>query len=178
MTSNLKGIEPPLPSSTRTFTLPPSRTSSQTFLQPPRPWPCQTSTPIHDAPVRTIPRNALEPPLKRQKLEHVSGTPSSSVTIEGSARHNAFGIAANSQHTSGVTQPEKQSQVREQALFPHRPGGHPLGSTQHRRPLAVERAARRDVVPVKAYVPEAPSCAPRYHQAGVPLYFPYRSGIC
>jgi len=175
MTSNLKGIEPPLPTSSRTFPLPPGRTSSQTFQQPPRPRPCQTPSSIHNAPVRTSPRNSSQPPLKRQKLEHVSGSPPSIFAIGGSARHNASEAVANSQHGSGGAQPGKQSHVRQQVCFPHRPGVRPLGTTQHRGPLAIERAARRDVVPVKAYVPEAPSCAPRYDQAGVYLMFLYRN---
>ncbi len=162
MTTNLKGIEPPLPTNTRTFPLPPSRASSQNFQQPRIPWPCQISTPVDNAPAGTLTRKALEPPLKRQKLDDVSGTLSSRIAVESSAGHNAFEIAAN-----GALQPDKQFQAHEQPLFPLRPGVHPLGSTQHRRPLAIERAARKDVVPVKAYIPEASSCAPRYFEDGV-----------
>ena len=57
---------------------------------------------------------------------------------------------------------EKQS-----SLFPIRPGrmAQPSGH-QHGRALALERANARDVVPVKSYVPESPSFAPRFHNAG------------
>jgi len=179
MTSNLKGFEPPLPTGPRIFPFPPpSRTPAHTFQQPPRSWPRQTSTPTHNAPARTFSQDALEPSLKRQKLEDGAGFPSSGVATVESARRNTFEVAASSQHTSSDAQHEKQPRFREQPLFPLRPGRRSLGSTQQSRPLAIERAARRDVVPVKAYVPEPPSCAPRYHQAGVYLTFLCRSDKC
>lgn len=177
MTSNLKGIEPPLPTGTPTFIIPPHRPSSQYFQQPPRSWPHQTSTLVHNAPARTISRDALDPPLKRQKLESSTGSSSHTVGVGGSAERDTLELVPSSQHASGsgVARRETQSQVHEEPFFPIRPGGQPAENIQQNRPLAVERAARQDVVPVKAYVPEPPSCAPRYHEAGMYRTILFRS---
>lgn len=166
MTTKPKGLEPPLPTGTPTLAFPPpTRPSSQTLQQPPRSWSRQTTTPIYNALDRIIPRGTQEPPSKKQKLDHIEVDPLKSREHVGSLNRSTLGIGASS-HISRVAEQQKQTRVPERLLFPHRPRGCPPISCRQVRPLAIERAARRDVVPVKAYVPEPPSCAPRYHENG------------
>lgn len=166
MTTNPKGLEPPLPTGTPTLAVPPlTRPSSQTLQQPPRSWPGRTTTPIYNALDRVLPRGFQEPPSKKQKLGNIEGNPSKSRDHAGSLDRSTLGIGASSQ-ASRFAEQQKQARVPERLLFPPRPRGYPPISCRQVRPLAIERAARRDVVPVKAYVPEPPSCAPRYHENG------------
>jgi len=166
MTSTLKGIEPPLPTGTRTFPLPPtpSRTSSHSHQPPPRSWPRQPPTPKPTAPAHVNHREAAGPPQKKAKLEATAGSHVNGAT----ATHPpALDLAPSNEPTPDVEQGRKASRVSRHPLVPLRPGGsQSLRAVQRNRPLAVERAARKDAVPVKAYVPEPPPCAPRYHEAG------------
>lgn len=169
MTSNIRRIEPPLPIGTRSLPLPPSRTASQAFQPPPRSWPRQASTPNPNAPVKTNRGDASEPPSKKQKLDDIAASPSNPALlgVGGTTRLAAFDNATNSERATGIEQQEKEPRAHHHPLFPLRPGRHSLsGGVQQGRALAIERAARRDTVPVKPYVPEPPSCAPRYHGAG------------
>ena len=170
MTSNLVGIEPPLPTGSRSFPLPISRTASHDLQHTPRSWPRQTFNPTPSAP--TSSQDASEPAFKRQKIgdsdtDVIGRTSGTIISISDSsnATSNKGALLINGagcfpDRTSG----DKESQS---SLFPFRPrktarpGGHQQG-----RALAIERANARDVVPVKPYVPESPSSAPRFHKAG------------
>ena len=170
MTSNLAGIEPPLPTGNRSFPLPPTRIASHDLQQTPRSWPRQTLNPPPNAPASS--QDASEPAFKRQKTGHPvtnlirkTGGTLRSVSDISSTTSNKGALLINSAHSL----PEKEGAEKEQkpSLFPIRPGQFPqLGGCQQGRALAIERATARDVVPIKPYVPEPPSFAPRFHNAG------------
>lgn len=177
MTSNLAGIEPPLPTGNRSFPLPPSRTASHDLQQTPRSWPRQTFNPTPNAPPSS--QDASEPAFKRQKTG-VSATDSIGKTTGSSrsgldisnAKNNKGALLGN----SADSLPERESAEKEQqpSLFPIRSCRIPQPSgNQQGRALAIERATARDVVQVKPYVPEPPSFAPRFHQAGPADFFPW-----
>ena len=70
---------------------------------------------------------------------------------------------------SAVSLQERENAEKEQrsSLFPTRPVKFAQpGCHQQGRALAIERATARDLVPVRPYVPEPPTCAPRFHKAG------------
>lgn len=168
MTSNLTGNGPPLPPGNRNFPLPPSRAASQALQQTPRSWPRQTFTQTN-SPV--VLRDTSEPAFKRQKLDDTenlvervsSGNIASSAPNQTSSiRGGAFAVSK-----TDTSRNERDAQACQSPLLPLRPGRDPrLGGLQRGRPLAFERAARRDAVPVKPYVPEPPSIAPRLHKIG------------
>ena len=169
MTSNLAGIEPPLPATNRSFPLPPTRSAFHDLQQTPRSLPRQTLNPTPHAPASS--QDACEPAFKRQKIGHpdtdlngkTSGTVPSILGISH-ATSNKGALLMN----STCTLPDRASGDKDQSsLFPIRPGTTSrAGGHQHVRALAVERAKARDVVPVKPYVPEPPSSAPRFRGAG------------
>lgn len=168
MTSNLTGIGPSLPPGNRTFPVPPSRAASQTFQQTPRSWPRQIYTQAI-GPITS--RDASEPAFKRQKLED-AGKNSEGVAsgdIAGPSPQQAPSIRGGgfAAYKPDSSHNETNSHVHQSPLFPLRPGkDSQAGGVPKSRPLAFERAARRDAVPVKPYVPEPPSIAPRFHKAG------------
>lgn len=170
MTSNLVGIEPPLPTGNRSFPLPPTRTASHDLLHTPRSWPRQTFNQTPNAPASS--QDASEPAIKRQKIEdpaadligRTSGNFSSVLDLS-TATSNKGALLIN----SADSLPDKEGAEKEQqpSLFPIRPGKiHRTGGIQQGRALAIERASAKDVVPIKPYVPEPPSFAPRFHKAG------------
>ena len=170
MTSNLAGIEPPLPTGNRSFPLPPTRTASHDHQHTPRSWPRQTFNPASSAPASS--REASEPALKRQKIRDpatdlIGSTSGSfrSVSELSTAISNQGALLINNADSF----PDKESAEKEQqpSLFPIRPGKTPQpGGNQQGRALAIERATAKDVVPVKPYAPEPPSFAPQFHKAG------------
>lgn len=166
MTSTFKGIEPPLPTGSSSFTLhlPPDRTASQAVQLPPRSWPRQTSMPDPSS------GDNLEPPLKKPRLEDATGSRVSGAMAGRTPRPTAFTYTASREHTPSIEQNQKQSRDHQHSVFPLRPGVQESpGGIRHNRPLALVRATRKDAVPVKAYIPEPPSCAPQFHEAGMYL---------
>lgn len=169
MTSNLTGIEPPLLTSNRSFPLPPTRTASHDLQHTPRSWPRQTFNPTPNAPASS--QGASEPPFKRQKIGKPAtdligktGGTLRSVADTSSATSNKGAVINSADSLS-----EKESAEKEQkpSLFPIRPSRFPQpGGNQQGRALAIERATARHIVQVKPYVPEPPSFAPRFHNAG------------
>ena len=170
MTSNLAGIEPPLPTCNRSFPLPPSRTASHDLQQTPRSWPRHAVNPTPNAPASS--QDASEPAFKRQKIgdpaTHLIGRTTGtlrSVLDISNATSNKCEFLIDGADSS----PERESEGKEQqpSLFPGRPSKIPKsGGNQQGRALAIERATARDVVPIKPHVPEPPSSAPRFHKAG------------
>lgn len=171
MTSNPTGNAPPLPPGNRSFPVPPSRPAPQAFQQTPRSWPrqtfLQTNTP-------SMSRDFSEPALKRQKLEDTgrviepagSGDLAKPVSSQ-IASHRGRGFAPFKTDTGHS---EQRPQSHQPPPFPLRPGRYLRpGGPQKCRPLAFERAARRDAVPVKPYIPKPPSLAPRLHKNGKQL---------
>lgn len=170
MTSNLAGTEPPLPTGNRSFALPPSRTASHDLQQTPRSWPRQTYNPTPNAPASS--QDASEPAFKRQKIG-VPATDSIGKTT-GTLRNvldvsNATSNKGALFGNSASSLPERESAEKEQqpSLFPIRSSRTlQSGGIQQGSALAIDRATARDAVQVKPYVPEPPSFAPRFHQAG------------
>lgn len=170
MTSNIAGIEPTLPTGNRSFPLPPIRTASHDPQQTPRSWPRQTLIPTPNAPASS--QDISEPALKRQKIggaaidlvEKTSGTLRSALDVRNATSSTVALLTNGVDFSVERKDSEKQQQL---SLFPVRPQV-PLqpGGNQQGRALAIERATARDVVPVKPYVPEPPSFAPRLHKAG------------
>ena len=158
MTSALKGIEPPLPSSASSFQLPlnPNRVTVPNVQLPPRSWPRQNS------------RDDLDPPLKKLKLGGPASVQNSESTVApASGSATPVPQLASSDRPINVEQSQRLSRHQAQIVFPPRPGAHrALGAKFPNRPQALDRAARKDVVPVNAYVAELPTCAPSYHEAG------------
>lgn len=177
MTSNLAAIEPPLPTGNRSFPLPPSRTASYDLQQTPRSWPRQTFNPTPNAPA--ISHDTSEPAFKRQKI----GDPATILTGKTSATSRSVLDNSNAPSNRGAlltnsagSLPENKNAEKDQqpSLFPPRPNKIPQpGGNQQGRALAIERASARDVVPVKPYVPEPPSFAPRFHKSGSADFFPW-----
>ena len=164
MTTTFKGIEPPLPLGGRSLPPPPPPTS---FQQPPRSWPRQTPIPDANALTKADPADALQPPLKKPKLEDAAALQRSGSNVQGTSKPVALDHVASTEPDSGVQQQNIKSRTQSHPLVPLRPGkSQSLGRAQRDRPIAIERAGRKDAVPIKAYVPEPPSCAPRYHGAG------------
>lgn len=168
MTSNLTGNGPPLPSGNCSFPLPPSRAASRPFQQTPRSWPRQNFTQTN---VPALSRDASEPAWKKQKLEDTRKSPESvaSGNIARPAPGQTPSLRGGGSAASkpDINRNEKDSRVHQPPLLPLRPGRYSrAGGIQQGRPLAFERAARRDAVPVKSYVPEPPSVAPRFLKAG------------
>lgn len=167
MTSNLAGIEPPFLTGNRSFPLPPSRTASHDHQHTPRSWPRQTCNSAPNAPASS--QDASEPALKRQKIRDADtsliGETLPSFLDTSHVTNNKAALLAN----SADSLPDSVNVERKQQspLFPIRPGktAQP-GGHQQGRALAIERANARDVVPVKPYVPEPPSFAPRFHKVG------------
>ncbi|CAD6589132.1 MAG: RNA polymerase II mediator complex subunit [Alectoria sarmentosa] len=170
MTSNLAGIEPPLPTCNRSFPLPPSRTASHDLQQTPRSWPRHAVNPTPNAPASS--QDASEPAFKRQKIGdpathligRTTGTLRSVLDISNATSNKCEFLIDGADFS-----PERESEGKEQqpSLFPGRPSKIPKsGGNQQGRALAIERATARDVVPIKPHVPEPPSSAPRFHKAG------------
>ena len=168
MTSN---SAPPLSSGNRSFPLPPPRTASHDLQQTPRSWPRQLFNPNPVAPVNF--QEVSEPALKRQKigdcapdviekrngsLQGILDTDNATINkksgplvrFAGSLPEGEF---AENRQLSPLF-PTRQSQIRQCA------------GVQQGRALAIERATAKDAVPIKPYVPEPPSFAPRFHKAG------------
>ena len=170
MTSNLASIEPPLHTGNRSFPLPSTRTASHDLQQTPRSWPRQSLNPTPNAPASS--QDAFEPAPKRQKI----GDPDTNSIGQASGAIPGIldvGSATSSKGallvTSASSLPDRANGDREQqpSQFPIRPGKTARhGSHQQSRALAMERANTRDVVPIKPYVPEPPSSAPRFCKAG------------
>ena len=170
MTGNLTSIEPPLPTGSRSFPLPSTRTASHDLQQTPRSWPRQSLNPNPNAPASS--QDVFEPAPKRQKvgdpdtsfIGQTSGTIPGILDV-GSATSNKSALLV----TNASFLPDRANGNREQQFsrFPIRPGKTARhGSHQQGRALAIERASARDVVPIKPYVPEPPSSAPRFCKAG------------
>lgn len=170
MTSNLTGIEPPLPTGNRSLPLPHSRTASHDFQQTPRSWPSQTFNQTPNAP--TSSQDASEPAFKRQKI----GDPATNAIGKTTGISRGLSDISNATSNEGALfingadcLPERETAEKEQqpSLFPIRPSRIPQsGGNNQGRALAIERATAREVVQVKPYVPETPSFAPRFHKAG------------
>ena len=182
MTSNPALSEPPLATGNRSFPLPPTRTASQDLQQTPRSWPRHTFNTTPNAPASS--QNASEPVVKRQKIgdpgTDLDGKPSGAVPSGLDITHatsNKSLLFAD----SACSLPDRASGEKEQQypLFPIRPGKTFRPAVhQQGRALAMERANARDVVPVKPYVPEPPSSAPRFHKTGkCPSLF-FRKDAC
>lgn len=170
MSSNLPGIEPPLPTGNRSFPLPPTRAASHDLQQTPRSWPRQTFNSTPNAPASS--QDASEPAFKRQKIGDsvtdpigkTSGT-LRSLSDFSNATSNRGAILISS--ADPLEERERAEKEQQPSLFPIRPGKIPQADgNQQSRALAIERAAAKDVVPVKPYIPEPPSFAPRFHRAG------------
>lgn len=175
MTSNFKGIEPPLPAGNRLFPPPSLRAGPNNLQPPPRSYHRQTFCPNAKAPARVHHNEASEPPQKRQKLENTVGSQSKSTADRDTPNPPIPNHNANSFEISNVDNTKKDPRSHQNPLFPFRPDRKSgSGTTLQGRALAIERAARKDVVPVKAYVPEPPSSAPRYHPAGESCFKPLR----
>ena len=169
MTSTSKGIDPLLPPGRRNFSLQPNRASTHTFSQPPRSWLRQTSEPGSniDALSKVKPLDVFEPPLKKLKLGDHPASSEGGILEGGKPKSPVTDHAATSDPTFSTKRQEEHPRIRKLSLFPLRPGSsQPRASTGCHRPLAIERAARKDAVAVKAYAPEPPPCAPRYHEKG------------
>ena len=170
MTSNLASIEPPFPTGNRSFPLPSTRTASHDHHQTPRSWPRQSLNPTPNAPASS--QDAFEPASKRQKI----GDPDTNfIGLKSGTIPGILGVGSLTSNkgalivTSASSLPDKSNGDREQqsSRFPGRPGKTARhGSHQQGRALAMERANARDVVPIKPYVPEPPSSAPRFCKAG------------
>ena len=167
MTSTFESIEPQLPTGARGLPLHQSQIFSHTFQQPPRPRPRQTSTTKPNAPATVNCLDLSEPPFKKPKLADTT-IPQIRSEIAGGAPRSPNPEHPGSREPAPVNkQDEEKSRVHQYPLFPFRPGGQQSRSgVKQVRPIAIERAARKDGVPVQAYVPEPPTCAPRYHGAG------------
>ena len=164
MTSNLASIEPPLPTGNRSFPLPSTRTASHELQQTPRSWLRQSLNPTSNAPASS--EDAFEPPPKRQKIgdSETNFIGQTSGTIPGILD---VGRATSSKGALFVTSASLPDREQQSSQFPTRPGKIARhGSHQQGRALAMERVNTRDVVPIKPYVPEPPSSAPRFCKAG------------
>ena len=158
-----------MPTKNRSFPLSSIRTASHDLQQTPRSWPRQSLNPTLSAPACS--QDASEPAIKRQKIENSdtnliarSGGTIPCVLDVGSATSNKGTVVVD----RAWSLPDRASgdRVQQSAQFPIRPGkiaGH--GGHQQGRALAMERANTRDLVPVKPYVPEPPSSAPRFSRA-------------
>ena len=164
--------EPTLPLGNRVFHRPPSRTASQTFHQtPPRSWPRQNITQTPNA--AASPRDVSEPAFKKQKVDDTAkslgkGTGRDIAELSFDQTIGTRGalpvVAADNKNDN---ESKKERRIHQPPLLPRRPVRHSYRTTPHHgRALAIERAARRDVVLTKPYVPEPPSFAPRFHDAG------------
>ena len=172
MTSNVAGSEPLLRTASRPFPLPSSRALSQTFQHTPRSFPRQafTQTPL----ASEISRDVSEPPFKKQRLEGTTtdyGNAAGGETLRPLTSRNVVdtksGLPIGSVNVaSKADRLEKELHARQTPPLPIRPGQNLRpGGVHQGRALAIERAATRDAVQVKRYVPEPPSSAPRFHKA-------------
>ena len=170
MTSNPTLIEPPLATGNRSFPLPPTRTASHDLQRTPRSWPRHTFNPTPNAPASS--QSASEPTVKRQKIGDLdtdmngktSGPIPSGLDITHATSNKSVLLA-----DSACSLPDRAGGEKEQQypLFPIRPGKTFRPAVhQQGRALAMERANARDVVPIKPYVSEPPSSAPRFHRTG------------
>ena len=173
MTSDQKGLQPPLPSGTPLFSPPPNRLVSQVLKPTPELWPRQALAPSLKAPDGTQSQDASEPSFKKPRLEDSGRPPPMKAATERAPRVKKLDRTQQSGCATGIEH-QQESRVHEPRLFPPRPGGQALAS-HHRNflPLAIERAARRGAVPVKAHVPETPSWAPRYHEDAAADFYPW-----
>lgn len=164
---------------------PQNRSLSQNYQQTPRSFPRQPANSLAEASTDGV--NVAEPSFKRQKLEErqdaaaISGPNNSQKTLvqDGNLR-------VSSQHSleSGTVKegPERVSEAnvapsldrnvpashpRVFPLFPSRPCIHSRKITKRREALAIERAAVKQIVQVKPYVPEVPSSAPQFQRGGM-----------
>lgn len=164
---------------------PQNRSLSQNYQQTPRSFPRQATNDL--AEVSTDGLNGAEPSFKRQKLEERSNA--AAVSASNNSQENLMrdGISrASTQHSlespTIKEDPERVSEVntalsldqkipashaRVLPLFPTRPCNHSRKITKRRDILAIERAAVKQVVQVKPYIPEAPSPAPQYQRGGM-----------
>ena len=174
MTSNSAGIVPPLSSGNRSFPLPPPRTASHDLQQTPRSWPRQMFNPNPIAPANF--QEVSEPALKRQKvgdcaldvIEKTNGTLQGVLDIGNATSNNKGGpLVKSTGSLRSLPEGEIAENGQQSSLFPIRQNQirQPVG-VQQGRALAIERATARDAVPIKPYVPEPPSFAPRFHKAG------------
>ena len=167
MTSTSKGIDPLLPPGGRSFPVHSNRISTHSFPQPPRSWPRQTSVPDFNALATDKFQDTSEPPLKKLKLGDPSPSSEGGPAVGGTPKSPISDHAIISDLTSSTRHQEKDSRTCPQSLFPLRPGEpQSRGTFPYNRPSTNERAARKDAVPVKAYAPEPPPCAPEYHGKG------------
>ena len=168
MTTKSAGNGPPSSSNNRRFPLPISKVPPHVIHHTPRSWPRQTfvqpTTPL-------VSRNASEPATKKQKLNDTR-PPSEAILsgeTEGSAPHHAQDINRGDSNASisEASRSDREAEAHHPPPFPLRPGKNSRATvTQSNRPLAFERAVRKDNVPTKSYFPEPPPSAPRLHQAG------------
>lgn len=173
---SIGGTDPPLPTSNRSFPLPPLRSAaSHDLQQTPRSWPRQTSNSTLNVPASS--QDASEPAFKRQKIgdsaiELIGKTSGTlrSLSEFSNATSNKAAILISS--ADSLEERERAEKEQQPYLFPIRPGKiSQAGGNQQSRALAIERATAKDVVPVKPYIPEPPSFAPRFHRAGKRLSF-------
>lgn len=164
---------------------PQNRSLSQNYQQTPRSIPRQTSNALTEASTDGV--NVLEPSFKRQKLEErqdgavISGPNGSQ---ESFLRDGILRVSNQHSLESPTVKedPERLGEVnfaplsdqkvsashpRVFPLFPSRPYNHSHKITKRRGILAIERAAVKQVVQVKPYIPEAPSPAPQYQRGGM-----------
>lgn len=154
----------------RSFPLPPNRAASHDLQQAPRSWPRQIFNSTPNAPASS--QDTSEPAFKRQKI----GDPATDPIGRTSGALRSLSDVSNATSNKGallissvdlLEESELADKEQQSSLFPIRPSKLPQsGGTQQSRALAIERATARDVVPVKPYVPEPPSFAPRFHRAG------------
>ncbi|KAL6713558.1 RNA polymerase II mediator complex subunit [Lecanora helva] len=174
MTTTFNGIESPFAPAGRVLPIPPVRSAAYTFQQPPRSWPRQTLQTKSSTSGKETPRDAQEPPSKKPKLEDTGDLQINTLALEGNLKSTSINHATSVDDGPSLEESEKSSRAQSRLSFPLRPGGCKMsGTTQLGRPLAIERAGRKDAVLIKAYSPEPPSCASRYHEAGSADFFPW-----
>ena len=162
-----------------------SRLLSQNYQLTPKSIPRQLANAPAEASTNGV--NVVEPSFKRQKVEErqdaaiISGPDGSQESFlrdglsrvptqhslespmvkEDPERMGEVNIAPSSDQKVSASHP------RVFPLFPSRPYNHARKITQRRGTLAIERAAVKQVVQVKPYIPEAPSLAPQYQRGGM-----------
>ena len=159
MTSNVAGNGPPKPRTTPYAMYPPPVINRDKSTE-------RHKSNAHGAHAFPF-KHPGEPPSKRQKTD---------VEIETMPRSDYVGLAEGSLSIQGPPAPtsptssSKQphsSPIRRPSLFPIRPNSAAAGNNSLQSPiLAIERAAMKDSVPIRPYVAEPPTCAPRHYRNG------------
>lgn len=163
---------------------PQNRSLSQNHQKTPRSFPRQPANDFVEAPTDGV--SVAEPSHKRQKLEERQDAVAIGARNKSQETLVCDGIArVSTQHSlDSPTIKEDPERVSEGSvaqsldqkapsthprvfhLFPSRPCIRSRKITKRRDAFAIERAAVKQVVQVKPYIPEAPSPAPQYQRGG------------